>query len=211
MTLALFAADRIDTWIVRFSIAIPLVLLAGLMLWHLGAYLAGTLVKKPRTVRPDPEPPPVPQSTQRLPSDQVPAGVTPSPAGTADAQAARTRHARELLALAREDFSYQRLPSCLDRCQALARTFPDLLEGAAATQLAAQITNDPERLQRACTALVESLAALYLELAASWLRQGQPQQAAAAWQKVVQRCPETRQAQAAHDRLRQLGATEHPS
>jgi hypothetical protein len=140
-----FAADRIDTWVLRVSIAIPVACLAGLVLWHLVTYLAGKLAKKRKASRQAPEP------------------------------------------------------------------RSDLSEGAVGKQLSGQIKNDPERLERACAALVESLAEMYLELAESWLRKGQPQQAAAALQKIVQSCPETRQAQAARDRLRQLGAAEDHS
>jgi hypothetical protein len=139
-----FAADRIDTWVLKVSIAIPVVCLAGLVLWHLVAYLARKLLKRRKTVR----------------------------------------HAAE--------------------------PRPDLSEGGG-KQLAAPIKSDPERLERACAALVESLAEMYLELAESWLRKGQTQQAVAALQKIVQICPETRQAQVARDRLRQLGAAEDRS
>ena len=116
-----FAEDRMDTWVLKVSIAIPLVCIAGLGLWHLAAYLAGKLPKKPRTVRQSPEPPSSSQSPKFLPGDA------------------------------------------------------------------------PERLQRTCSTLEDSLAEKYLELAESWLRGGQPQKAAAAWQKVLQICPERRQ------------------
>ena len=39
----LFAADRMDTWVLKVSIAIPLVCIAGLGLWHLMVFLAGKL------------------------------------------------------------------------------------------------------------------------------------------------------------------------
>jgi hypothetical protein len=61
--------------------------------------------------------------------------------------------------------------------------------------------NDPPHLERACVALVESLARKYLELAESWMRQGQPENAVVAWQQILQRCPETREAQIARERL----------
>jgi hypothetical protein len=61
----LFAVDRMDTWVVRVSFAIPLVCLAALVLWHLISYLAGKLSTKPRTYRQSPEPP----QPSRLPAD----------------------------------------------------------------------------------------------------------------------------------------------
>jgi hypothetical protein len=161
MTNPVFAADRIDTWVLNISIAIPLVCVAGLVLWHLVASLAGKLVKKRRTGRQAPEPLPALHTAKHSPSDRG--------------------------------------------------TIAGVPEGAEAKQLAAQSKNDPERLERACAALVESLAEMYLELAESWLRKGQPRHAAAALQKIIQSCPDTRQAQVAWDRLRGLGAAENHS
>jgi hypothetical protein len=128
MTIPVFAADRadrIDTWLFKVSILVPLVCLAGLVVWHLIAYLARKLVKNRKTVRHSLEP------HQKLFHEAEPV----------------------------------------------------------------QLKNDPERLRRVCAALVESLAKRYLELAESWLHEGQPQQAAVALRKIVQSCPETPQAQ----------------
>jgi hypothetical protein len=208
MTIPVFAVDRMDTWVFRASIAIPLVCLAALALWHLVAYLGRKLARKRKPLRQALEP--ARPGPQRLPGEPTRAGGAPvlPPAGPEDIPADRRQFARELLALIRDDFSKQRFPSCLDRCKALAGTFPDLPEGAEAKQLAAQIRNDPERLQQVCAALAESLAETYLDLAESWLRKGEPGQAAASWQKLVQNCPETRQAQVARERLRQQGAAQ---
>jgi hypothetical protein len=65
--------------------------------------------------------------------------------------------------------------------------------------------NDPERMQRACATMEETLAQMYLELAESYLRAGQSQQAADVWQKIIERCPETPQAQEARERVRRRG------
>ncbi len=140
----LFAADRMDTWVLKVSIAIPLVCIAGLGLWHLMVYLAGKLPKKPRTVRYSPEPP------SPIPSRDFP-----------------------------------------PRGRALPKVAP--------------ARNSPEQLQQACTDLEDSLAETYMALAESWLRSGQPRRAAAALQKILQVCPERRQAQLARDRLQQIG------
>jgi hypothetical protein len=56
LTLA-FAQFRMDTWVLRVSIAIPLLCLAGLGLWQLAAWLGRKWSRKPRTVRESPEPP----------------------------------------------------------------------------------------------------------------------------------------------------------
>jgi hypothetical protein len=47
-----------DTWVLRVSIAIPIVCLAALVLWHLLTYLAGKIPRKPRTYRHALEAPP---------------------------------------------------------------------------------------------------------------------------------------------------------
>jgi hypothetical protein len=133
-----------DTFVFKVSVAIPVVCLVGLGLWHLAAYLVGKMPKKPRTVKHSPEPPAALQS-----------------------------------------------PKLLPRVRALAEVGPT--------------GDDPEQLQQACTVLEDSLAAIYLELAESWFRKGQPQHATAALKKILRVCPETRQAQVALDRLQQIG------
>jgi hypothetical protein len=52
-----FAADRLDAWVLNFSIGIVVVCIAGVGLWQLFAYLAG---KRPKKVRESPEPPSAP-------------------------------------------------------------------------------------------------------------------------------------------------------
>jgi len=138
-----FAADRMDTWVLRASIAIPLVCITGLVVWHLLAYLVGKLPKKPRTVRQSPEPPSSTQSPEFLARGRAPTTVTPA-------------------------------------------------------------GDSPEQLQQACRDLEDSLAETYVELAESWLRNGRPRKAAAALKKILQICPDSHQAQLAHDRLQQI-------
>ena len=69
-----FAADRVDTWVLWVGIAIPLVLLVVLGLWHLVGYVARKMPKQPRTYRHSPEPPsssrpPTPLARGRTPAD----------------------------------------------------------------------------------------------------------------------------------------------
>jgi hypothetical protein len=121
--------NRIDVWVFRVGIAIPVVCLVGIVTWRLVSYGARRLRRERRPVRESPEP------------------------GTTSRR------------------------------------------------------NDPERLERACAAMEETLAQMYLDLAESWLRAGQVRQAMAVWQQVVARCPETPQAQIARNRLREMGNT----
>jgi hypothetical protein len=126
--------ERIDTWVIRAAIAVPVVCVTGVALWHLVGYLARKMAR-PRVARLSPEPP----------------------------DAFRSNQAAE---------------------------------------------TDPEQLERACANQAEVLAELYLKLAESWLSQGQPQRATAALQKLLERCPDTRQAKLARDRLQQITTVE---
>lgn len=116
----------------------------------------------------------------------------------------RARRARELLALARDDYRHQNYLCCLDRCELLTTTFGDLPEGSQAAQLAAEIKANPEWLKQACDGLSDRLGGLYLALAESWLKNGQPNQAVIYLERVLQTFPGTRQAEAAQLRLLQI-------
>ena len=112
--------------------------------------------------------------------------------------------ARELLGQAREDYRVQNFLGCLDRCEALATQFADLPEGTEATQLAAEIKSNPEWARQAAEQLGDRLSVLYLALADTWLKRGQPQQAVFYLERVVQSFPNTRHAEAAQIRLSQI-------
>lgn len=116
----------------------------------------------------------------------------------------RVRRARELLAQAKEDYRTQQYLCCLDRCELLAAHYADLPEGSDAAQLAGEIKSNPEWMKSACENLCDRLGLLYLSLADTWLRKGQPQQAAQYLEKIVQCFPGTRQAEAAQVRLSYL-------
>jgi thioredoxin-related protein len=116
----------------------------------------------------------------------------------------RVRKARELLAHAREDCRARRFLTCLDQCERIAIDFADLTEGSDAVRLAAEIKNNPEWMRQACDQLEERLALQLLTLAEAHLRKGQPSQAVACLERVMQVFPGTRQAEAAQARLRQI-------
>ncbi len=116
----------------------------------------------------------------------------------------RAQRARELLAQAREEYRTQQYLTCLNRCEVLQASFPDLPEGAEAVQLAGEIKNNPEWMRLACETLSDQLGVLYLSLAETWLKRGQPQQAVICLERVVQTLPGTRQAEAAQVRLAQI-------
>ena len=116
----------------------------------------------------------------------------------------RSRRARELLAQAREDYRTQQYLSCLNRCDVLMSGFPELPEGVEAMQLAAEIKNNPEWMRLACDTLSDQLGTLYLSLAETWLKKGQPEQAVICLEKVITALPGTSRAEAAQMRLAQI-------
>lgn len=113
----------------------------------------------------------------------------------------RNKRARELLTQAREDYRTQQYLCCLDRCEMLTSSYGDLPEGSEAMQLAGEIKNNPEWMRLACESLTDRLGLLYLAMAETWIRKGQPQEAVACLEKVIQQFPGTRQAEAAQVKL----------
>jgi thioredoxin-like negative regulator of GroEL len=116
----------------------------------------------------------------------------------------REQRARELLAQAREDYRSKQYLCCLDRCQLLEDSYGDLQEGAEAVQLSTEIRGNPEWMQSACDNLTDRLSGMYLALAETWLRKGQPQQARICLERVVTTFPGSRQAEVAQIRLAQI-------
>jgi thioredoxin-like negative regulator of GroEL len=119
----------------------------------------------------------------------------------------RTRRARELLAQAREDYRTKQYLCCLDRCEILVDSYQDLPESAEAGQLLAEIKNNAELMRGLCDTMTERMGGLYLSLAETLLRKGQPQQAMVYLERVLRSFPNTRQAELAQTRLAQLQAS----
>lgn len=116
----------------------------------------------------------------------------------------RARRARDLLALAKEEFRTQRYHDCLQKCEQLGDLFADLPEAKEAVALAAEVKNHPERLAVACEQMNEKTAAMYLALADSWKKKGQDREAIACLEKVAQLSPNSRQAEIAQAQLAAL-------
>src|SRR5579859_925538 len=95
----------------------------------------------------------------------------------------------------REDYR-----SCLDRCEILSAQYADLEEGSEGEKLAADLKLNPEWARQACEQLGERLSLLYLSLAESWLRKGQPQQAIFYLERVIKMFPGSRHAEMARVR-----------
>jgi thioredoxin-related protein len=122
-------------------------------------------------------------------------------------EADQTRQASELLEQAKLDYRAERYLSCLDRCEALADAHPETTEAKEAGRLADQIKDNPEWTRRACDQLGERLAVLYLALADSWLKKGQPQQAVYYLERVTKTFPDSKHAEQAQARLIRLRGT----
>ncbi len=117
---------------------------------------------------------------------------------------ARARRAQEMLSLAREDFKAERYLACLDGCEILSAAYRDLPEGRESVQLAAEIKADPQRMSRVCEAMNERLSKMYMDLADSWQKKGDKQQAAACLEQVLKINPVGNSAASAQARLAQL-------
>jgi thioredoxin-related protein len=121
----------------------------------------------------------------------------------------RSERARELLAQAREDFKLQHYLGALDRCDILVNSYFDTPEGTEALALANEIKSNPEWMRKACEMLGERLGVLYMSLAETWIKKGQPDQARMCLEHVIQTLPGTHQADMAQARLDQLQG--HPT
>jgi thioredoxin-related protein len=116
----------------------------------------------------------------------------------------RSRRARDLLNQAKEDFRTQQFCCCLDRCELLTAQFGDLPESADALRLEAEIKSNDEWMKASCDQLGERLGVLYLGLADSCLKKGQPQQAVFYLERIVRAFPNSRNAESARTRLSQI-------
>lgn len=112
--------------------------------------------------------------------------------------------AKDLLVQARDDFGRKHFLACLDRCEVIAAHFADTPEAAEAGHLAAEIRGNPDMTRQAAEQMSERLGVLYLQMAESSLRKGQPQQAVFYLERVVQSFPNSRHAELAQVRLAQI-------
>jgi thioredoxin-related protein len=119
----------------------------------------------------------------------------------------RTHRAQELLAQAKDYHRNKEYALCFDRCSMLMRSYGDLKEGQQGAQLFSEIKNDPDWLQNACDAFGDRLSEMYLALAESYLKRGQPQQAKHFLERTIRAFPGTPHAESAQIRLEQLQGT----
>ncbi|MFO0927622.1 MAG: DUF255 domain-containing protein [Gemmataceae bacterium] len=133
--------------------------------------------------------------------------ITELTARTARLTEDRKRQAADLLRQARDDYRERRFLVCLDRCEELSTRFPELPEGVAAGKLGSEIKDNPEWTRQAADELTDRLCVLYLSLADSWLKKGQPQQAVFYLERIVKLFPGTRHADLAQVKLARLHGT----
>lgn len=112
--------------------------------------------------------------------------------------------AKDVLALIRQDYKSSNYLSCLDRYDYMTATFAEAMETQEAGIIIAEIKSNPEWMKAACEQMGEKLASLYLSLADSWTKKGQPQQAIYYLEKTIQTFPGTKYAESAQVRLAQL-------
>ena len=126
-------------------------------------------------------------------------------------QQRRLRVARDLIAVAREDFRSGRLYDCMQKCEQLSLAYSELPEAKDANALLAEIRGNPERLAKACEQMNDRTAAMYMTLAESWSQKGQSAEATACLRKVMALCPNTRHAELAQAELLKLQGKTSPA
>lgn len=84
----------------------------------------------------------------------------------------RNQRARDLLAQAKEALKAEKYHTCLELAELLERSYADTEAGRQGAILADEIRNNPERMTRACNAVNERLASMYLVLAETYLKKG---------------------------------------
>jgi thioredoxin-related protein len=112
--------------------------------------------------------------------------------------------AKEVLFLIKQDCKNANYLSCLDRYDYMTATFAEAMETQEAGIIISEIKSNPEWMKAACEQMGEKLANLYLSLADSWTKKGQPQQAIYYLEKTIQTFPGTKYAESAQVRLAQL-------
>jgi thioredoxin-related protein len=117
----------------------------------------------------------------------------------------RLKTARDLLAVARDDFRAGRFHDCLQRCEQLV-LFTDIPESKEGASLAAEVKGNPERLAVACEQMNQRTAAMYMTLAEAWMNKGQIPDAIACYEKVARLSPNSRTGDTALAQLAKLKA-----
>jgi thioredoxin-related protein len=123
----------------------------------------------------------------------------------------KLRRARDLLALAKEEFRTQRYYDCLQHCEQIGATFADLPESKEANALAAEVQGNPDRLAAACEQMNDRTAAMYATLAESWMKKGQDKEALACLEKVMKLAPNSRHAEVAQVQLTKIQGRTTPA
>jgi tetratricopeptide (TPR) repeat protein len=126
-------------------------------------------------------------------------------------QKRRLRVARDLLAVARDDFRAGRLYDCIQKCEQITTAYSELPESKDADALLTDIKGNPDRLAKACDQMNERTAAMYMALAESWSKKGQGAEATACLKKVMALCPNTRHADMAQAELVKLQGKTAPA
>ena len=126
-------------------------------------------------------------------------------------QKRRERIARDLLAVARDDFRAGRLYDCIQKCEQLATAYADQPEAKHADALLTDIKSNPERLAKACEQMNDRTAAMYMALADSWTKKGQPAEAVACLKKVMALCPNSRHADVAQAEVVRIQSKSTPA
>ena len=115
--------------------------------------------------------------------------------------------AQELLAQAQDFYKTKDHIPCLDRCEMLMAAMAICLRDRPLIRPAASIKNDPKWMQRACDEMSDRLGNMWIALADTMLREGQPDRARYYFDRIIHAFPGTGLAERAEIRLNQLTGT----
>jgi thioredoxin-related protein len=147
------------------------------------------------------------QTITKTTAELVVKAATGNSSATIKGDKTNLTRAKEVLALARDEFRSERYAACLEHCEYLSVVYADQPEGKEAATIVAQIKNDPDRLATATRQINERAANLQLILADVHLKRGNTKDAAACFENVVRLTPNAKVADYAQAQLAQLRRT----
>ncbi len=118
----------------------------------------------------------------------------------------RHKRLRQLTAQAEDFYKSKAYVPCLYCCGVINREFGDLPEARRAYALAAEIKNNPQWMRGAADVMADQLGDMWLNLAESCVKGGQPKEAEFYLRRVVAVFPGSHLAESAQIRLNQLQA-----
>ncbi|MBY0231228.1 MAG: thioredoxin family protein [Gemmataceae bacterium] len=121
-----------------------------------------------------------------------------------EAERERASQAKDLLDAARKELRARQFLPSLEKCEQLASAYPETAEGGEASKMVEEIKGNPEWVKEMVGVLGERQGMLYLALADTLARRGEPAQAIHYLERVLVMFPDTKHAEAAKSKLARL-------